>query len=120
MKNITESIKTISEEDVFAIPHAVSDGVWVNGFYARLTFEAKVNDTSSSNSINNGRVAFLRIEDKFFTEDNSYTAQVAQFCDGEWLLRSSNVKTRKTIDALISRLEMLPSHEEFETQKQTA
>jgi hypothetical protein len=32
MRNITDNIIEIRKEDVYAIPHLVSGGVWVNGF----------------------------------------------------------------------------------------
>ena len=120
MRKIIKNINEISDQDVFAIPHAVSDGSWVRGFYQYLAFEAKVDDVAHCNGINEGRVTYLDIVVKSYTEDNTFTTNIARFCDGEWLIRPYKADTKKTIEALVSHLEKLPYHEEFETEKQTA
>ena len=61
MKKMIGNFNKISEEDVFAVDVIVSDGVWWRGFINRCDFEAKVNDTSCSDGINEGRVTCLEI-----------------------------------------------------------
>jgi hypothetical protein len=85
-----------------------------------MMFEAKVSDAVSDHGINKGRVVILCVEGKFYTEDDSFTAHIAHFCDGEWLVRPSNTDIKKSIEALVSHLETLPLHGELETEKQTA
>ena len=121
MKKIIKNMNEISGEDVFAIAYAVSDGIWVNGFFNHHAFEAKVNDSADRYSIDNGRVSYLSITAKYYTEYDSFNASVARYSDGEWLMRPNKFEDKKMIDTLVSYLERLPRHKEFEPeQKQTA
>ena len=120
MKKIIENINEISDEDVFAIPHAVSDGTWVYGFYRHLAFEAKVKDEASAIGINKGRIVALHVTRRLYTDDNSYIGEDARFSDGVWSVRPRATEAKETIAMLIEQLEKLPFHKEFETEKQTA
>ena len=120
MRKIIENVNEISDEDIFVIASTVTNGTWISGFFNKLSFEAKVDDRAFFDGIKGGRVMNLDVSATVYTEENSFSANIARFCNGEWLIRPIKAEHKKTIKTLISHLEKLPSHEEFEAQKQTA